>query len=445
MNKYNKAVEKNRELILKAHEYIWANPETGYKEVKTSKYLEDAFENLGYELVKAGNIPGFYTVLDTGRQGPEVLVLGELDSLMCTEHPDADPKTGAVHCCGHSAQASALLGLAAALKEPGILDEMSGRIRLCAVPAEELIEIDYRTSLKNEGIIKYLEGKPEFLYRGYFDGVDVAFMVHTTNIETFAIRKGSVGAVAKTVVYKGVSSHAGGSPWNGRNALYAATQGLSAVNAIRETFNESDLIRVHPIITQGGTAVNAIPDTVTIESYTRGSNFDAILDADKKVDRALCGGALSLGTNIEIINIPAFAPLRNSDGMMDVAEEAAKVAVPELGISRTNAIGTGSTDMGDLSMVMPVVHPYMPGATGRSHGSNYYISNPELACVGSAKWQLNMLYLLLKDGGERAKTIADNFTPEFESKEAYFEYIDKIYTEGNRIEYKEDETATVKF
>ena len=443
MNKYNKAVEKNKELILKAHEYIWSNPETGYREVKTSKYLEDAFEKLGYELIKAGDIPGFYTVLDTGRPGPEVLILGELDSLLCTEHPDADPKTGAVHCCGHSAQSAALLGIAAALKEPGILDEMSGRIRLCAVPAEELIEIDYRMSLRKSGKIKYLEGKPEFLYRGYFDGVDVALMVHTTQGETFAIRKGSVGAVAKTVIYKGVSSHAGGSPWNGCNALYAATQGLSAVNSVRETFKESDLIRVHPIITQGGTAVNAIPDTVTIESYTRGSNFDAILAAKKKVDRAFCGAAVSLGANIEIIDIPAFAPLRNSDGMMDVAEEAARMAIPELGVSRSDDIGTGSTDMGDLSVVMPVVHPYMPGATGRSHGCDYYIANPDLACVGSAKWQINMLYLLLKDGGERAKNIAKNFTPKFASKEEYFEYIDKIFSDGNRIEYKEDGKVTV--
>ena len=81
----------------------------------------------------AEDITGFYTVIDTGKPEPEVLVLGELDSLICANHPDADPETGAVHCCGHSAQCAALLGLAAALKEPGILDGLSGRIRLCAV------------------------------------------------------------------------------------------------------------------------------------------------------------------------------------------------------------------------------------------------------------------------------------------------------------------------
>ena len=211
------AVDKNRQLILDAHKFIWENPETGYREVKTSRYLEEAFEKLGYDIVRAGDIPGFYTILDTGRPGPEILILGELDALLCPEHPDADSETGAVHCCGHSAQAAALLGIAAALKEPGMADDLCGRIRLCAVPAEELIEIEYRSGLRKEGRIHYLGGKSEFLYRGYFDGVDIAFMVHTTQGKGFAVSLGSVGCIAKRVIYKGVSAHAGGSPWSGVN------------------------------------------------------------------------------------------------------------------------------------------------------------------------------------------------------------------------------------
>lgn len=88
--KINEYVDKNRQLILDTQNYIWKNPETGYREVKTSAYLENIFEKLGYSIVKAGNIPGFYTVLDTGRSGPEVLILGELDSLICREHPECD-------------------------------------------------------------------------------------------------------------------------------------------------------------------------------------------------------------------------------------------------------------------------------------------------------------------------------------------------------------------
>ena len=126
--------------------------------------------------------------------------------------------------------------------------------------------------------------------------------------------------MAKSIIYKGVAAHAGGSPWAGRNALYAATCGIQAVNSIRETFKESDLIRVHPIITHGGDMVNAIPEEVRLESYVRGSTFDAIADANKKVNRALVGAAYSIGTNIEIIDIPGYAPLINEKNMLNVAE-----------------------------------------------------------------------------------------------------------------------------
>ena len=441
MQKLFTAVDNNRELILNALDYIWKNPETGFKEFKTTKYLEDAFEKLEYDLVKAGDIPGFYTVIDTGKPGPELLILGELDSLICPEHPEADKETGAVHCCGHAAQSAALLGIAAALKAEGALDGICGKIRLCAVPAEELIEIEYRSNLRERGIIKYMGGKTEFLSRGYFDGVDLAFMVHTTSGENFIVRKGSVGCLAKKVIYKGVSSHAGGSPWNGCNALYASTLGLSAINSIRETFKEDDIIRVHPIITEGGAVVNAIPDRVTLESFVRGKTYDGIVAANKRVNKALCGAALSLGANIDIIDYPGYAPLVNDETLMIVARDAAELVTGKPA-EYSHAIGSGSTDMGDLSMIMPAIHPYAPGASGKSHGSDYVIFNPDLACVGSAKWQLAMLYMLLSDDAKLAKQAIADFKPTFASKEDYLSYIDSLNSNGDRIVYNGD-TATV--
>ncbi|MBQ9985429.1 MAG: amidohydrolase [Oscillospiraceae bacterium] len=434
---FQATVDKYRDLIIDTQNYIWANPETGYREVKTGKYMEDAFEKLGYELIRAGDIPGFYTVIDTGRPGPEVLILGELDSLICADHPEADPKTGAAHVCGHSAQCAALIGIAAALREPGALDSLCGRIRLCAVPAEELIEIEYRKGLVEKGVIRYLGGKTEFLYRGYFDGVDIAFMVHTTSGENFVSLAGAVGCMSKRIVYKGVSAHAGGAPWKGVNALYAANLGLSAINSVRETFKEADRIRVHPIITNGGNAVNAIPDRVVLESYVRGYTFDAIHEANSKVNRALVGAALSLGANIDIQDSPGYGPLFNAPAMIDLAEDAAK-AIPGVPFERSDDVSTGCTDMGDLSCIMPAIHPYAPGAVGTSHGSDYRIADPELACVASAKWQLEMLSLLLSENGERAKKIIDEFTPIFASKEEYFDCIDSFIRSGDCIEYGEN-------
>lgn len=441
--KIDSAVESYRQQILDTLDFVWKNPETGYREVKTSAYMAEAFRKLGYELTMAGDIPGFITEIDTGRPGPTLLILGELDSLICRDHPECDPETGAVHCCGHAAQCAALVGVAAALKNPEILDNLSGKIRLCAVPAEELIEIGYRQQLKEQGIIKYFGGKPEFMRRGFFDGVDLAFMIHTSVGENFGSNIGGVGCIAKQVTYKGVSAHAGGSPWNGKNALYAASLGLNAINAIRETFKESDIIRVHPIITSAGNAVNAIPDRAVIESYVRGSNFEAIIRENKKVNQALCGAALSIDNNVDIRDIPGYAPYHNTPAMIDLAADAVSEMFPGKELNRGTTMSSGSTDMGDIGTVMPMIHPYAPGAEGISHGANYRIANPQLACIDCAKWQVMMAYLLLKDGAERAKKIVAEFEPQFASIKEYLDFLDTIDRDGDRITYNDDNTATI--
>ena len=433
-NIIHRAVDSYRDTILEALAYIGDHPETGYREVKTSAYLEEKFIALGYDLIKPEGITGFCTVVDTGREGPEVLVLAELDSIICPAHPKADPVTGAAHSCGHHAQCAALLGIAAALRDPDVLAPLSGRIRLCAVPAEELLEIGYRRSLQAEGRIRYLGGKSEFLSRGLFDGVDMALMVHTSR--DFRSMLGSVGCLAKNVIYKGVASHAGGSPWNGRNALYAATCGLNAVNAIRESFMDQDLIRVHPIMTGGGDMVNAIPATATLESYVRGRTYEAIVNANRRVNQALIGAALSIDTNVDIVDIPGYAPLVNAPDMITLAKEAADAMIPEEGFELLNSYSTGSTDMGDLSCIMPVVHPYAGGAMGASHGNDYTIVDPDRACVKSAKWQLMMLSLLLENGAARARSILDGFVPQFASAEEFLAFQDSLCASGDRIRYE---------
>jgi amidohydrolase len=438
MEKLYTAVDKNRQLILDAERQIWKTPETGYKEFKTNAYMIECFEKLGYTLQKPDDITGFCTVVDTGKAGPTILVLGELDSIICPGHKDADPVTGAVHSCGHNAQAATLLGIAAALKEDGVLDGMCGKIKLCAVPAEELLEIEYRSNLIKEGTIKYYGGKTEFMHRGYFDDVDIAFMVHTTAGDNYRVNLGSVGCIAKRIIYKGTAAHAGGSPWDGKNALYAATCGINAANAIRETFKEADVIRFHPIVTSGGAMVNAIPETATLESYVRGSTYEAIINANKRINQALIGAALSIGTNVEILDSPGYAPMYNNQDMVQLCKDAFALVAPEEEFVINSAIGSGSTDMGDLSCVMPAVHPYASGAVGTSHGSDYEIADAEAACVKNAKWQLTMLKLLLKDGASRAKQIKANFTPDFPSIKDYLNYVDSLISTGDRIEYNDN-------
>ena len=435
MEKLIRLDEQAKARVMDTLDYMTKHPETGYREMLCSAYMEKQFRELGYEPILAGDIPGFYVTVDTGREGPTVLVLGELDAIKCAGHPEADPVTHAVHACGHNAQSAALVGVAAALKNKELLDKLSGKIMLCAVPAEEMIETEYRRGLVEKGIIKYYGGKPEFLRRGYFDGVDIAFMVHTST--AFTCRRGAVGIVSKIVTYKGKAAHAGGAPQNGINALYAATQGLAAVNAIRETFTEKDLVRVHPILTNGGTVVNGIPDIATIETYVRAKTYEAMDKINRKVNRAFIGAALSIGAEIEIDDCPGYAPLKNDPNMIDIAIRAAAVAYPDNEFVLDNGYSTGSTDMGDLSLIFPSVHPYAPGASGASHGANYAISDPDLACVKCAEWQAMMLYLLLSDGAKEAKRIKEEFEPTFESKEQYFEYIERFSSKTDRISYTE--------
>ena len=130
--------------------------------------------------------------------------------------------------------------------------------------------------------------------------------------------------------------------------------------------------------------------------------------------------------------------------MIAVAEEALTAYLPEEKFVYTGIVGTGSTDMGDLSAIMPTIHPYAPGATGRSHGDNYAIENPERACVKSAIWQLGMLAVLLSNNSERAYKVIEEFNPLFASKEEFLAYKDSICTSGERIVWRDDGFAEVR-
>ena len=447
MEKMIQYTEKHREKILSAFDYFWKNPETGYREVKTAAYLAKAFEELGYTLTYAGNIPGFYTDVDTGIPGPTIAVMGELDALLCASHPEADPETGAVHCCGHAAQIAALLGVAAALKEPGTLDGLCGKIRLMAVPAEELIETEYRKQLKERGIIRYYGGKVELMYRGWFDDVDISFMIHTDNQEKpncGYIVGGGNGCIVKNMAFQGVASHAGGAPHLGVNALYAANLAMNAVNALRETFEDGNHIRFHPIITAGGDSVNAIPDNVTVESYTRGATMDAIVAANTKINRAVAASAAAMGANVRIVDIPGYHPIRNCKTLLPLMKQAMEEVLDSV-IYEPETIRSGCSDVGDLSSVMPMIHPYVSGASGRSHGNDYYISDPESACVSSAKVQLCFLRLLLENNAQNAKQVIAEYQPVYASKAEYFRYMDSLNIDIQAVTYEENGSVTLSY
>lgn len=441
-------VEQFRELILEVERHIWRNPETGYREWKTSAYLEEVFARLGYHLVRAGNIPGFYADLDTGRPGPKIAVFGEMDSLICGNHPEADPETGYVHACGHNAQCAMLVGVAAALKRPGALDGLCGSFRLIAVPAEELIELGFREELREQGTIRYYGGKTEFIYRGYLDGVDMAMMIHAAALPEgvkLGVEKGCNGCVTKNITYRGVAAHAGGAPEDGVNALYAAMNGINAVNSIRETFRDVDHVRFHPIVTEAGVAVNAIPERAKIESYVRGAEFEAIVRYNKSVNRALAAGAASVGAGVTLSDRPGYFPLNNDPLLAKLSVEAAQMLVGEKAAVVDGSWGTGCTDMGDVSAIMPVVQPYITGAVGTGHGMDYQIADPETTCVLGAECLLLTAVLLLSDGAARAKEVLEKAKPVYASREEFIAAIDRCCMDKDAVAYQEDGTVLLDY
>ncbi|HZA21649.1 MAG TPA: peptidase dimerization domain-containing protein, partial [Dehalococcoidia bacterium] len=281
-------------------------------------------------------------------------------------------------------------------------------------PAEEYIEIEYRDGLRREGKIEFLGGKPELIKLGEFDDVDLAMMMHTTsNPEEgkLCLSGTNNGTVAKKIQFIGRGAHAGGAPHLGINALNAATLALSAIHYNRETFRDEDTIRVHPIITKGGEAVSAVPADVRMETFVRGKTVEAILDANKKVDRALRAGAMAVGAKVNIQTIPGYLPLKQDKHMAEVFEPN---AVAQVGKENVGHIShrTGSTDMGDVSHLMPALHPYVGGATGLGHGANYVVQDYNLAVVTAAKTLAATVVDLLADGAAAAGKIVANHRPE---------------------------------
>ena len=345
---------------------------------------------------------------------------------MC-DHPDSDAETGAVHACGHNIQVAAAYGAALGLLHSDAVGHLCGKINFIFVPAEEGIEIEYRMDLRERGIISFLEGKPEFMKRGMFDDVDISFMIHATSGEKrFYTAESSNGCIAKEIKYIGKAAHAGGNPDKGINALYAATLGISAINSLRETFREDQCIRVHPIITKGGDAVNVIPSDVRMSAYVRGKNLGDIMDASRKVDMALAGGAVSMGAKVEITDIPAFMPMINDSRLMSLAKNSIAGLVNDADIGH-RAHSTGSTDMGDISMVMPAIHPYIGGVEGSLHGQDYRITDEETAYICSSKILASIAVELLSDKGRKAAEIIRNHKPYFPSIQDYLEYAESLF------------------
>jgi amidohydrolase len=404
------AIDSHSDDLIELAKYVWNHPEPGFREHESAKLVAKYMRGLGLQPRENVAITGVIARLDTGRPGPHIAIFGELDSLIVPEHRLADPETGAAHVCGHNIQIGNMLAAAVGLSQSSVLETMSGVISFMAVPAEEYIEIEYRESLRNSGELEFLAGKQEFIRLGELDDVDIALLTHVSPVESATLMPGVShnGMIAKSVRFIGRSAHAGGAPHMGINALNAANLAMQAIALQRETFRDEDHIRIHPIITRGGAAVSSVPANVTVEMFIRAASIEAMKDAEQKVDQALRAGAMAIGAAVEISTSPGYMPSKFDPMLSDIYDKNVRSL---LGESATGRVPhrTSSTDMGDVSALVPTMQSYAGGASGRSHSDEFEITDWELDVIEAGKALASTVISLLSDSAALGQRLVDDF------------------------------------
>ena len=417
-----KAIAAHRADIEAIANAILAEPELGFKEVKTAKKVQDALAKLGLEFTTEHGLTGVKARMKGRTSKRTIAMLAELDAIVCRNHKNADPVTGAAHCCGHNIQIANMIAVAYGLRE--VMDELDGDVVLFAVPAEEYVEIDWRNAQRDANRLKYLGGKQQLIAEGAFDDIDMAMQMHVAAGSEFNLGASSNGFIGKLIEYHGRPAHAAFAPEEGINALNAAMMGVMGVNAIRETFRDQDHVRFHPIINAGGDLVNVIPDYVKMESYVRASNIEAMARYNKAVDRALKAGGDALGAKCDIQNLPGYLPLRPDQAFRDLLRENAVSLFGEDQVT-LGEHSAGSTDMGDVSHLMPVVHPWVGCVNGVLHGADYALRDGEVAYTKTPQVLALTIVDLLAEGAEKAEAICQAFKPQLD-RNSYVKFMDEI-------------------
>jgi amidohydrolase len=422
-----RAIEGEKAKIIGWAKEIAGKPELGYKETQTAELIRGAFTGLGLPTRSGIAVTGVEGVLEGSRSGPGLLFMGEMDSVVNRESPAADPATGAAHLCGHHLQVGIMLGAALGLVQARARDHFSGRVFFLGTPAEEFIEIEERLRMREQGKIRYLGGKQELVRLGYLKDKHLSMLVHThSGLSQRKMLFGgrSIGFLAKSVRFHGKPAHAGVAPHEGINALNAACLAILNIHAQRETFRDDDKIRIHPIITKGGDVVNVVPYDVRMETYVRGARLEAITDANAKVDRALRAGADAVGAEVAIRNIAGYLPLIQNPALSEIARSNALALAAEEGVGEGGLQG-GSTDMGDLSYLIPTIQPYSGGIRGNVHAADFEVVDFEAAVIYPAKVMAMTVIDLLFGGAEAAQRVIGGFTPEM-TADQYLSFLEKI-------------------
>ena len=319
----SRQVEQQRQELIKLSLKIHANPELGFKEERASAWLTDYLAKNSFQIEKG--IGGLSTAFKAtyGSSKPVIALLGEYDAL---------PEIG--HACGHNIIAASAVGAGVASK--CVIDNCGGAVVVFGTPAEELFG-----------------GKVFMLREGVFDGVDVAMMIHP-GVRNVAITE-ALACVSLEIEFFGKAAHAAAYPERGINALEAMILAFNAVNSLRQ--HVKDRARIHGIITRGGEVANVVPAYSAATFLVRATDNAYLDELKQRVLNCFEGAALATGVRLdyrwsEII----YAPMKNNLVLAQLfaqnLESLGRRVEPF-----ESYLGFGSTDMGNVSQVIPAIHP----------------------------------------------------------------------------------------
>ncbi|UAL49386.1 M20 family metallopeptidase [Sutcliffiella horikoshii] len=308
--------------------YIGENPELGHEEFKSAKVLSDKLSEHGFN-VKMGiwDLPtAFEAVFDSGKPGPTIGFMCEYDAL---------PEIG--HACGHNLIGT--MGIAAGIATSKVIQETGGKVIVYGTPAEE-----------TKG------GKVTMAEQGVFDKLDVAMMVHP--LHSYVKSGSSLAMDAIQFEFFGKPAHAAANPEKGINALDAVIQTFNGINALRQHVTSDT--RIHGIIPEGGKAANVVPDYAVAQFYVRAKTRSYVNELVEKVKSIAEGAAMITGASMKMSNYElSYDNMVTNETLSNIfTEQLISLGVDSEEIVE-NRDGSGSLDMGNVSLVVPSIHPYI--------------------------------------------------------------------------------------
>jgi amidohydrolase len=305
----------------------------------------------------------------------------------------------AVHSCGHSIQVAVMLAAISVLNEMGIAAEHGAKVSFIGTPAEEFIDMDFRSALIAEGKIRHPSGKQNMISAGVFDDIDCIISAHISGDtdNRFDTASTLTGFCAKKVTFHGKAAHAGAAPHLGQNALHAAALFLSALSFLHEQFPRDDGVRIHAVIKnneENSMSVNVIPETVVVEALVRSEARESLFRAASKFDTCAKSCAQALGMTADVETRRGYLPFKQNEALSEIVYHNMLDICGEKEIVRGKHSGA-SGDIGDLGFLLPSVQFGFSGTGGRIHSDVFSIDEREHVYIDTALVTLNMVIDLI--------------------------------------------------